>query len=119
TPCASAARWLHGSSCRCWLGAEGLSSHGARAAPLPEPPADDPLRINPDQRRRQGDRLGPPPDLDRPWTPRVCALQIVDYDRGSPAAGNVAELFRLLQLVAPDVDRVARRVVDPSDRDYV
>src|ERR687897_1112565 len=56
---------------------EHLRRHGTRAARRFEPPADDPLRVDPDQRRRQRDRLAAPSDLDPAWAPRVCACQIV------------------------------------------
>src|SRR3954471_1680029 len=96
-----------------------LPRHRARAAPGFAPTADDPLRMDPDQRRRQRDRLAAPADLDPARTPRVCACEIVDHDRGSPGPGHVSKLLRPLELVASDVDRVARRVVDPPDWDPV
>src|SRR5919201_2168188 len=98
---------------------ERLPRHGPRAAPRFDPPADDPLRMDPDQSRRQRNRLAAPTDLDPARTPRVCACQIVDHDRGSPGPGHVAELLRPFELAAADVDRVARGVVDPCDRDHV
>jgi hypothetical protein len=60
---------------------EAPASPRTRAAPAAEPPADDPLRVDSDQWRRQRNRLGPPADLDRPRTPRVGARRIVDQDR--------------------------------------
>ena len=84
-----------------------------------EPPADDPLGVDPDQRRRQRDRLAPPADLDPARVPRVGARQVVDHDRGASGPLHVAELLRRGELIAPDVDRVAHGVVDPRDRDDV
>src|SRR3954464_3800129 len=72
-----------------------------------------------DQRRRQRNRLAAPANLDPARTPRVSAGQIVDDNGDSPSPGHVAELLRPLELVTADVDRVARRVVDPRHRDHV
>jgi hypothetical protein len=74
-------------------GAAGVTSYRARATALFESPADDPLRVDPDQRRRQGDRLASSADFDRSRTPRVRALEIVDHDRDPPAPGDVAKLL--------------------------
>ena len=95
------------------------SHHGAGAAPRLDPPADDPLRVDADQRGGQPDRLAAPADLDPARVPRVRAREVVDHDRGPRGAGDVAELLRLLERGAADVDRVAHRVVDPRDRDDV
>src|SRR5689334_7289202 len=91
----------------------------ARARRAREPPADDPLRMDADQRRRERDRLAAPADLDPARAPLVVAADVVDDDRHPPAAPHVAELLRQLELVAADVDRVPRRVVDPCDGDDV
>src|ERR687895_1553165 len=89
-----------------------LSRHRPRAASRFEPPGDDPLGMDPDERRRQRDRLAAPADLDPARAPRVGACQIVDHNRGSPRPRHVAKLLRSPELVAADVDRVTRRVVD-------
>jgi hypothetical protein len=75
--------------------------------------------VDPDQRRRQRDRLAAPADLDPARVPRVRARQVVDHDRGPARRGDVAELLRPLQLVAADVDRVAHGVVDERHRGHV
>src|SRR5689334_25397020 len=81
-----------------------MSTHDvARARPAREPPADDPLRMDADQRRRECDRLSAPADLDPPRPPLVVAADVVDDDRHPPAAPHVAELLRQLELVAADV----------------
>jgi len=54
-----------------------------------------------------------------PRVPRIRALKVVDHDRRSARAGDVPELLRLLQLDAADLDRIACRVVDPSNRHHV
>src|SRR4051794_11448352 len=81
-----------------------LGGHRSRAATLLQPPADNPLGMDADQGRGEGDRLAPPADLDGPRTPGVRALQVVDDDRCSPRARDVAELLGPLELTAPDVD---------------
>src|SRR4051794_14224687 len=91
------------------------NSHRPRAGAALEAPADDPLRPDADQRRRELDRLAATADLDAARVPRVGAPEIVDHDRRPSRARYVAELLRALELVAADLDRVARRVVDPSD----
>jgi drug/metabolite transporter (DMT)-like permease len=96
-----------------------LGADRARAAAGLEPPADDALGMDADQRRGHRDRLAAPAHLDPPRMPRVDAREVVDHDRRPPAAGDVAELLGVLELVPADVDRVARRVVDPGDRDDV
>src|SRR4051812_33157808 len=75
--------------------------------------------MDPDQRRRERNRLTPTADLDPARMPLAGVAEIVDHDRGASGAGDVAELLGQLELVAADVDRVARGVVDPGDRDDV
>src|SRR4051794_14509560 len=75
--------------------------------------------MDPDQRRRQRYRLAPPADLDPPRAPRVGALEVVDHYGGSSGAGDVTDLLRPLKVAPADVEGVAGRVVDPSDRDDV
>ena len=87
--------------------------------PRSSPQRHDPLGVDPDQRRRQRDRLAAPADLDPARHPRVRAREVVDHDRGPPAPRDVAELLGPLELVAADVDRVPHRVVDIRHRDHV
>jgi hypothetical protein len=91
----------------------------ARAAAALDAPADDPLRVDADQRRRHRDRLGPAADLDPARVPGVGAREVVDDDRRAAGACGVAKLLGQLELVAADVDGVARGVVEKGDRDHV
>src|SRR4051812_20415981 len=75
-----------------------LRDDGPRAAPALEPPADDPLGMDADERRRQRDRLPPPADLDPPRAPRLRAREVVDDDRRAARPGDVAELLGPLEL---------------------
>src|SRR3954447_9897052 len=79
------------------------STHVARAGATREPPADDPLRMHADQRRRQHDRLAAPADLDPARPPLLAAADVVDHDRHPPGAGDIAELLGQLELVTADV----------------
>src|SRR3954452_24574731 len=72
-----------------------------------------------DQRRRERDRLAPPTDLDPARMPLAGVAEIVDHGRGASGAGDVTELLGPLELVSADVDRAARGVVHPGDRDDV
>src|SRR3954447_22931047 len=91
----------------------------ARAGAARQPPADDPLGMDADQRRRQRHRLTAPAALDPPGMPGMGARQVIDHDRRAATARDVAELLRQLELVAADVDRVMRGVVDPRHRHHV
>src|SRR5579884_4184355 len=56
-------------------------THRACASPLAQPPAENALGMDPDQRGGHGYGLRPPADLDGPGSPGVRALQIIDHDR--------------------------------------
>src|SRR4051794_28530580 len=87
-----------------------VRTHVARAGAAREPPADDPLRVDADQRRRERDRLPAAADLDPARLPFVAPADVVDHDRPPPVAGDVAELLGQLELVTADVDRVPHGV---------
>src|SRR6266498_2464738 len=85
-------------------------------------PGDDALWVDADHRLWVGDRLGTASDLD-PAGPRVPAARlalggveldhVVDGDRGPPVAGDIAELLRVVEVRAGDVDRIELGVVAP------
>src|SRR4051794_9538301 len=97
--------------------------HGARVADPDllalDPPGDDSLGMDPDQRLISLKGLRPAADLDPTRHPGVRARQVIDHDRRTAAPASIPELLGALEVHAADIDRVVGGVVGPADGDDV
>src|SRR5918994_874047 len=103
-------------------GRTALPNRARRPFPHPlafDPPRDDSLGMDPDQRPFFVEGLSPSAHLYPTRTPRIGAREIVDHDRRAAAPPSVAELLGPGEVPAADVDRLPLRVVAPADGDDV
>ena len=90
--------------------ADGAGSAGADCVAV-DPPGDDPVGADADQRSGLLDRLRATADRDPSRPPRIRAREVVEDERRAPAPLDVAVLLRPREVVPADVDRVTLRVV--------
>src|SRR5215211_621085 len=96
-----------------------MSGGRASMPALPDPPGDDPLRVDPDPGVRAVGGLRAAADFHPARAPWVGTLQVVDDDRRAPRPLDVPVLLRPREVAASDLDRVVLGVVAQADRDDV
>ena len=110
------------SGCRYGSGAAAFAGEGRSF----DPPADDPLRVNPDPCgvptgteffAASGMQLGSPPDLDPAWRPGIHAFEIVDHKRNALVCLQVAPFLGGAQSMTTNVDGLRLGIQAKADGD--